>query len=278
MKRKNKDIYWDVRENELCFEWMNRKTRKDEFIIYNELSPKVIKMIEIILRRYFSGNYNESNKKVIINDLICHVFLNIKNFNIDMNKTWFSFIQTIIKNRCFDVLDIRKSKHQNDILNNKKHIISINDEHHNIPNSLSMSNLQENNSDVLNLEELKVNATLRLKKLLEKNILDVEREYLTLVMTFINNFDKFRNKDLSVYISNNSDLSLTDIRKIGRKYFNIITGAISNENEYESKKNKLYELKKNNSYIMLDYTPNRRDNSGKYNGLRDDDKNKYQYF
>jgi hypothetical protein len=107
-----KGIYWTEVEENLVLQWLSANTLQ-EYRIYNALHPKIYRMQEIILHRYFS--YSSARHTEIMRDCCDHVFLQLRMFKPDRDKKAYSFVQTVIKNYCLDMLVNSKKREKNEM-------------------------------------------------------------------------------------------------------------------------------------------------------------------
>lgn len=235
MLKKN---YWGEAEDKLCFEWVRATDQREQLRIYNKLYPKLLKMVESILRRYFQTSVNESEK---ILDILQHVFIRLHRYDEKKKgkRGWYSFAQTIIKNVCYDLDDnykpnsyeTLKNKNKINYIDNPDYNFDVRDEVKSIANEieyLRKEAVKKFKNDILIVKKDYADLVIERKELSlppTKESTDYFKrkvDYLEIVIEYINNFSAYSVISLNVFVLNNNKTNMTInfIFGMTQKYFN----------------------------------------------------------
>jgi hypothetical protein len=178
-KKKSKENYFDLREENAVVDFLNAKTFEEKNRIYNNLLRKPLdKMISSIIRRY-----RLYRKEMDFNDIHTdvHSFLMTKvdKFKPDKNKKAYSYFGTICKNYLMGQI----MKEQKEI--NRK--ISYEDISSSIENRADM--LYFIDEDVLDLDHVIIEYTIKLKDFVDTQSLNDNERKLGLALIDI--FEKY---------------------------------------------------------------------------------------
>lgn len=91
----------------MVMKWINRKSIKEEYDLYNQLNPKIWHMTKTIMYRYFSQNLEANNE--LLEETRNHVFIQLHTFK-GMKGTAYSYISALIK---FYISNKRKLAYSN---------------------------------------------------------------------------------------------------------------------------------------------------------------------
>jgi len=178
-KKKSKENYFDLREENAVVDFLNAKTFEEKNRIYNNFLRKPLdKMISSIIRRY-----RLYRKEMDFNDIHTdvHSFLMTKvdKFKPDKNKKAYSYFGTICKNYLMGQI----MKEQKEI--NRK--ISYEDISSSIENRADM--LYFIDEDVLDLDHVIIEYTIKLKDFVDTQSLNDNERKLGLALIDI--FEKY---------------------------------------------------------------------------------------
>jgi hypothetical protein len=178
-KKKSKENYFDLREENAVVDFLNAKTFEEKNRIYNNFLRKPLdKMISSIIRRY-----RLYRKEMDFNDIHTdvHSFLMTKvdKFKPDKNKKAYSYFGTICKNYLMGQI----MKEQKEI--NRK--ISYEDISASIENRPDMLYLID--EDVLDLDHVIIEYTIKLKDFVDTQSLNDNERKLGLALIDI--FEKY---------------------------------------------------------------------------------------
>lgn len=231
MKKKN---YWTETEDDLCHRWVVASTEKEYQSIYLRLEPKIRKMTESILKRYFT--FNSSLSEDYIQEAIVFVFLKLEKYNHNKRgrNRWYSYVQTIIKNRLSDL--IIYNKNDNEITTDE---IYDNVDDYNLywQSAIEFERMRENTIDYLRQKGVKIKRFLKSngKSLTDAKKLKYEKEinYIKLLIKYIKRYDGINSLDLISYMVDENDLLVHDVFTFSKKYI----GISVNRNAYYDTKN-----------------------------------------
>jgi hypothetical protein len=213
VKKKSKENYFDLREENAVVDFLNAKTFEDKNNIYNKFLRKPLdKMISSIIRRY-----RLYRKEMDFNDIHTdvHSFLMTKvdKFKPDKNKKAYSYFGTICKNYLMGQI----MKEQKEM--NRK--VSYEDISSSIENRPDM--LYNIDDDVIDLDYVILEYTTKLKEFVETQSLSDNETKLGLALIDI--FEKyetiFTSTDNSKFNKNLILLSLRDMTNLTTKEIRI---------------------------------------------------------
>lgn len=213
VKKKSKENYFDLREENAVVDFLNAKTFEEKNNIYNKFLRKPLdKMISSIIRRY-----RLYRKEMDFNDIHTdvHSFLMTKvdKFKPDKNKKAYSYFGTICKNYLMGQI----MKEQKEM--NRK--VSYEDISSSIENRPDM--LYNIDDDVIDLDYIIFEYTTKLKEFVETQSLSDNETKLGLALIDI--FEKyetiFTSTDNSKFNKNLILLSLRDMTNLTTKEIRI---------------------------------------------------------
>ncbi|MCF8340144.1 MAG: hypothetical protein K9I82_04135 [Chitinophagaceae bacterium] len=213
VKKKSKENYFDLREENAVVDFLNAKTFEEKNNIYNKFLRKPLdKMISSIIRRY-----RLYRKEMDFNDIHTdvHSFLMTKvdKFKPDKNKKAYSYFGTICKNYLMGQI----MKEQKEM--NRK--VSYEDISSSIENRPDM--LYNIDDDVIDLDYVILEYTTKLKEFVETQSLSDNETKLGLALIDI--FEKyetiFTSTDNSKFNKNLILLSLRDMTNLTTKEIRI---------------------------------------------------------
>jgi DNA-directed RNA polymerase specialized sigma24 family protein len=220
--------YWTEKEEELCKKWLDATEEKEYQAIYNQLYLKIYKMAQIILNSYFTYNYTMYDQHM--NDLVTHAFSKLNRYNKEKNKKWYSFISSVIKNKCFDIV---RYKNRDNSLYDADADIKINvlptydDDAIEIDN-LKNKAIEKFSNEILRLKKVRKNKTTH------KNI-DNKIIFLTCLIEFLEKFHHFNAMTIAIYVYNNTNLKYTTVSYMCQNYLKTTVGA--HQIQYFNEKN-----------------------------------------
>jgi predicted SprT family Zn-dependent metalloprotease len=178
-KKKSKENYFDLREENAVVDFLNAKTFEEKNRIYNNFLRKPLdKMISSIIRRYRLYR-KEMDFKDIHTDVHSFLMTKVDKFKPDKNKKAYSYFGTICKNYLMGQI----MKEQKEI--NRK--ISYEDISASIENRPDMLYLID--EDVLDLDHVIIEYTIKLKDFVDTQSLNDNERKLGLALIDI--FEKY---------------------------------------------------------------------------------------
>ena len=260
-----KNVYWTHIEDDLCKRWVTSTDQREQLDIYRKLYPKLFKMSETIINRYFIGRggkfYPDFNDHISDSIHFCFVKMNLYNEAKAGKNGWYSFCQTIIKNNYYEILGIMLGrKSTKDVLKNKAVLdyidadagFDITSSDTNI--SVIIDELSQKAVQHFNREKVALQASLALKghSKYQRELMIKEIEYLRLVMIFLSEFSQFNAVSVNQYVISNAKILLLagDVFKFTKKHFNINAKLGNND---QKKYEKIVRVQDQYSYVQDDF-------------------------
>ena len=249
-----KSNYWNDKHQQLCVDWLSADT-KQQYKIFNELSPALKQMIEIINNRYYNVPFNKKDE--LEEDTLNHVISILNKYDPEKQKAY-SWLGTIIKYYIYDqvVMKIGQGMPTDSIEEYMPEDKPIEYYQKSYDKEALIDRLQEVKSGIEN--EMELDSRKRIK-IIKGGYTKVRYELvhasfikrikiLELMIEYTEKFERFNNLEVLEYIVHNSDITTTNAVYHIHNMFGIYMKSKVDGRDAR--------FTATNDYMMDDYPPN----------------------
>jgi hypothetical protein len=246
------EVYWTIREELLVLQWLTANTQGEQSRVYLALVPKINRVIEHIMQRYFS--IPVSQQTILKKECVNEVFLGLYKYNSTKQRA-FAFVGMLAKHFIYTQVVLKPKTKKQIMFDNNYGDTEFENAREIYYENKNEVEIESELKEVINFfknkrKEIEIRMkTIKYDK--KRNRIITQKNELILVDLSIEFLQKFKSLNIDAmgeYVIINSNISKNSAHYIFRKLFNVQI-TIFNDNFIFKRERKI----DNNNNIVDDY-------------------------